>query len=92
MFEQNPHLVSLGLGDFGSGISSVKSWFVAFVGLLVLASLAWWTTRPARRAAPPQFPARPHETISASRTRPGSHSGHRPVGEAPRRPQRLPPG
>lgn len=92
MFEQNTHLVSLGLGDFGSGISSVKSWVVAFVGLLVLALLAWWTTRPARRAARPQLPASPPEITSAPRTRPGSHSGHRPVGEAPRHPQRLPPG
>ena len=68
MFGQNSQLLRLGvggLGDFGSGITSSKSWIVAFVSLLVLALLARWTMRPARRAARTRRTAGPHETISA---------------------------
>jgi len=34
---------------FGPGIAGYASWIVAFVIVLVLARLAWWTMRPARR-------------------------------------------
>ena len=68
MFQQASQPVRLGvggLGDFGSGISSSKSWIVAFVILLVLVLLAWWTMHPARRTARTRPTAGPHETTSA---------------------------
>ena len=34
----------------GPGIAGYRSWIVAAVVLIVLAALAWWTLRPARRA------------------------------------------
>ncbi len=39
-----------GIGGFGPGIAGYKSWIVAFIVLLLLAWLARWTLRPARRA------------------------------------------
>lgn len=68
MFQQTSQSVSLrvgGLGDFGSGITSSKSWIVAFVILLVLALLARWTMRPARRAARTRRTAGPRQTTTA---------------------------
>ena len=58
MFGQNGQLLRLGVGglggfDFGPGIAGSKAWIVAFVVLLVLAWLARWTMRPARRALAP---------------------------------------
>ena len=70
MFGQNSQLFRLGVGglgdfDFGPGIAGYKSWIVAFVILLVLALLAWWTMRPGRRAARNRRTAGPQETTSA---------------------------
>lgn len=53
MLEQSSQLVvRLGVrrpGSGGAGIAGYKSWIIAFVILLVLAGLARWTMRPARR-------------------------------------------
>lgn len=56
MFGQKGQLLTLGVGglgdfDFGPGIAGSKAWIAAFVVLLVLAWLARWTIRPARRTA-----------------------------------------
>lgn len=55
MFGQNSQLLRLGAGslgdfDFGPGIAGYRSWIVALGIVLVLAWLARWTMRPARRA------------------------------------------
>lgn len=52
MLGQNSQLVQLGVGGLGGGlgIAGYESWIITFVILLVLASLAWWTMRPTRRA------------------------------------------
>ena len=51
--QQSIHVVRLGVGGVsgGLGIAGYKSWIIAFVILLVLAGLARWTMRPARRPA-----------------------------------------
>ena len=40
----------IGLGSAGPGVAGYKSWIVAFVVVIGLAALAWWTLRPTRRA------------------------------------------
>lgn len=50
----DPHLSALnigGLGGFGPGIAGDRSWVAAAAVVVVLAVLAWWTMRPARRAS-----------------------------------------
>ena len=65
MFGQNSQLLSLavgGLGDFGPGIAGYKSWIVAFGIVLILAWLARWAMRPARRVARTMKRDGAHET------------------------------
>ncbi len=52
MFGQNSQLGRLeGLWGVGAGFASFTGWIVAFVIVLVLAGLAWWTMHPTKRAA-----------------------------------------
>lgn len=52
MFGQNSQLGRLeGLWGVGPGFASFTGWIVAFVIVLVLAGLAWWTMHPTKRAA-----------------------------------------
>lgn len=46
------HPVALGVGGLeglGPGIAGFTTWIVAAGVILLLAALAWWTTRPAKR-------------------------------------------
>jgi type VI protein secretion system component VasK len=48
------HLSALntgGLAGVGPGIAGGRSWIVAVGVVVLLAALAWWTLRPARRAS-----------------------------------------
>lgn len=40
-----------GLPSVGPGIAGDRSWLVSAGALMLLAVLAWWTMRPARRAS-----------------------------------------
>ncbi len=64
MFEQSSQLVRLGVGGLGGGlgIAGYKSWIISLVILLVLAGLARWAMRPARRRREPS--AEPESEIT----------------------------
>ncbi len=52
MFEQSGPLGGFaGRWGVGPGIASYTGWVVAFALVLLLAGLAWWTMRPAKRVA-----------------------------------------
>ena len=53
-----------GLGGVGPGIAGYTAWIVAFVVMLGLAGLAWWTLRPAKRAARSQQRKAPSGTTA----------------------------
>lgn len=53
-----------GLLDVGPGVAGFTGWIVAFGVLLLLAWVAWWTTRPAKRVARPREEDAAHETWS----------------------------
>jgi len=56
-----------GLGGVGPGIAGYTAWIVAFVAFAVmlgLAGLAWWTLRPAKRAARSQQRKAPSGTTA----------------------------
>jgi hypothetical protein len=75
MLEQSSQLVRLGVEGLGGGlgIAGYKSWIIAFLILLVLAGLARWTMRPARRATRAR---RPNGGAGTEITQPtGEHDG-----------------
>lgn len=52
MFEQHSQQARFaGRWGVGPGIASYTGWVVAFALVLLLAWLAWWTMRPAKRVA-----------------------------------------
>lgn len=75
MLEQSTQPVRLGVGGLGGGlgIAGYKSWIIAFAILLVLAGLARWAMRPARRATRAQRPNGGTETEITQPT--GEHDG-----------------